>query len=174
MAAIAYAEVEDVLARAGVLAKAWDDSTTPGYAEIESFLRTTAAEINAGIGARGFGVPVDDPVAAPALAGYNADKALLLALDATWPGSSARDDVADLRASILARVTLLDAALASGDLPAILVLAAEQSAETIGGAASFWDTDAPTYSWWLERVQTWATWDPSGASLPEFYRGMSF
>jgi len=171
--AVGYAEVEDVLARAGVLAAAWDDSTTPGTAEIESFIRTTASEIDAGVAGRGYSAPVLDPVARPALAGYNADKALLLTLDATWPGTSARDDVASLRTAVQARVTAADAALASGDLAAVLVLATQAGAEQEGGAANFWDEDGATYSWWLDRLQSWnAPGDPWGVEGPEFYRGM--
>lgn len=168
-AAVGYADVQDVLARAGVLAGAWDDSTTPGFAEIESFIRTTAREIDAGIGALGYPVPVTDPVAAPSLAGYNADKALLLAIDATWPGSSARDDVANLRTAIQARVDAADKLLTAGDLAAVLVLASEASSTQSGGAADFWSEEGSTYTWWLDRFQNW-TLSPS--EQPEFYRGM--
>jgi hypothetical protein len=170
-----YADVDDVLARAGVLAPAWDDSTTPGTAEIEAFLRQTAGEIDAGIAGLGYATPIDDPVAVEALKGYNADKALLLAIDATWPGSSARDDIADFRTALAARVNAADQALAEGKLVAVLVLRSGDQMDT--GAANFWDEDGPAYSWWWDRLQRWGSRgspnDPWGTEGPEFYRGMS-
>jgi hypothetical protein len=80
----AYAEVTDVLARAGVLAEAFEDERQPvGKAEIATFLAQTAGELNAAIGAVGYAVPVVDTIAAAALTSVNADMA------STAPTSSA-------------------------------------------------------------------------------------
>lgn len=171
---MAYAQTRDVLARAGSLKPAFADGQPVSPAEITVFLEQTAGEIDAFVGARGFGVPVTDLTAVAALASVNTDMALLLAIDANWPGSSARDDVADLRASIQGRVDGYLAGLAGGGLAALLYLGAQAAAAAQGGASDFWTTDGLTYEWWSRFVRSrWGAWgDPWGA--PSFEASAPF
>lgn len=177
----AYAGVEDVVARAGVLGDAWDDSTSPGFAEIQRFLDDTASEIDAAIyAASGLTVPTEDTIARPALRGYNADKALVLAIDATWPGSSSRDDVADLRDAIAARILAADEALAAGTLAALMVLLSSSATDAETGASDFWSHDSIIYDYgmWVSHIDTYWRFglDPWGVSVadgPTITKGMS-
>src|SRR4051794_14435327 len=130
---MSYADRDDVLARAGRLQDAWQTSTQPSLGDLDTFLDQTAAEVDALIAARGFATPVEDPIAVAALKGVNADRALLLALRATWPGGSGPTGVADLIRDVEARVSAYDAAIAAGDLPALLYLGSTVAAQTEGG-----------------------------------------
>lgn len=152
---MAYAELGDVLARAGRLRTAWDETTDPSTSEIESFLEQTAGELDAAIGARGYTVPVTDPVAARALIGVNADRALLLAIRATWPGGRGGDSVRDLLDDVRGRVSAYDAALASGNLAALLYLSASGSAAQDGGASDFWSREGADYAYWEAFAGAW-------------------
>jgi hypothetical protein len=44
---VAYADLAAVKARAGALARAWSDTSTPANSDIAGFLDDTAAEIDA-------------------------------------------------------------------------------------------------------------------------------
>lgn len=175
-----YADRDDVTARAGVLQDAWGPTTKPSLGDLDTFIAQSEAEIDAMIAARGYAVPIDDPVATPALAGIVADKALLLALRATWPGGSGPAAVSDLIRDVEARVTGYDAALAKGDLPALLYLASTSAAATEGGASDFWTSDGVDYEYWVTITAMWPRYwweDPWGipASMqPEFRRGERF
>lgn len=170
----------DVRARAGVLASAFREGNPVSDAEIESYLRATAGEIDAFVGSHGYPVPVTDDVASAALASANADMALELALEANWPGSAARDDVSDLLTAVQDRVKAYRTAMASGALAALLYLGATvpDTDQQGGGASSFWTQDAFQYDWWVRFVdRTWGPWaDPWGVPTtqePIFHRGMS-
>lgn len=166
----AYAELVDVLARAGRLRTAWDESTDPSTSEIDGFLEQTAGELDAAIGARGYNVPVEDAVARKALIGVNADKALLLAIRATWPGGRASDAVKDLLDDVTRRVAAYDAALAAGNLAALLYLSATATGAAEGGASDFWSREGADYDYWERFVGYWpaaAYVDPWGIPLSQ-------
>lgn len=175
---MAYAELKDVKARAGRLRSAWDESTDPGDAEIERFLIDVSAEVDAFIGSAGYAVPVTDPVAAPALRSLVADKALMLAVEATWPGGSGPDAVRDLHARLSERVAGYDRQVAAGSLPALLYLSSQTGATEEGGAADFWTNEGADYEYWVRLTSVWPrfwTTDPWGlpaSAQPEFRRGM--
>lgn len=174
-----YAQLADLKARAGVLAKAWPNPDVDD-ASLDTFLEQTAGELDAALGAAGFAVPVTDPVAVEALVSPNADMALLLAIDATWPGGSG--DVAALRQEVLERVQAYAQAVQDKDLPALLYLGAQQAAEAYGGASNFWSEDGSTYEWWSRWAYRYAGWtgsvhaiDPWGVPVsagPAFTKGM--
>src|SRR5258707_16410 len=135
---MSYATLDTLKSRAGVLARRWDDDTSPGTGDLQAFLDDTAAEIDAMVGGMGFTVPVTDPVAVAALSGWNADKALILALAATWPGGTGPQEVKDALAAVQARVTAYETALDKGGLAAIAYLRAQET-NAAAGAANFWD-----------------------------------
>lgn len=176
---ISYAEVQDVKSRAGVLSKAWSANSTPGDGDLEMFAQQVSDEMDARVGAAGFSVPVTDDIALRALVGVAADKALLLAIDATWPGSTG--DVKDLRDMILARVQAYDLAMQEGELAALLYLGATSAGAEQGGAANYWTEDAMQYEYW-DRFATqvygyprWSLTDPFGVPAgqgPRFSRTM--
>lgn len=176
---MSYADVNDVKARAGVLASAFREGAAVGPAEIELYLQQTAGELDAYVGSHGFAVPVVDETASAALSSVNADMALLLAVEANWPGSSARDDVADFLTALRERVGGYRTALTAGNLAALLYLGAitVDTEQAGGGAASFWTTDAQSYEWWVAfSNRTWGAWtDPWGVpttEAPAFHKNM--
>jgi hypothetical protein len=177
---MSYASRDDILARAGRLQDAWDETTQPSLGDLDLFLAQSAAEIDAWIGSRGFPVPVTDPTAAAALVSVNADKALLLALRATWPGGSGPDAVSDLIRDVEARVTAYDAAIAAGNLPALLLLSSTAAAGQEGGASDFWTEEGAEYEYWSRLTawfpQSWITdpWGIPSSQQPEFRRGERF
>lgn len=172
---MAYASVDTLKGRAGVLARRWDTTTSPGDTDLEQYLDDTAAEIDAMVGAMGFDVPVTDPVAAAALAGWNADKALILALAATWPGGTGPQEVADAQKAVQARVTAYETALDKGGLSAIAYLRA-QEADAASGTANFWDYESD-YSPWIDDIESGAIIDYGGGIIirgplgPEYHKG---
>jgi hypothetical protein len=177
---MAYATRDDVTARAGRLQDAWGPTTQPSLGDLDTFLTQTAAEIDAFVAARGFATPVTDPVASAALVGINADRALLLALRATWPGGSGPAAVSDLIRDVEARVAAYDAAVASGDLPALLLLASTAAAAVEGGADNFWDRDGVDYDYWVNLTSTWSRfwltdpWGVPASQQPAFRRDERF
>lgn len=177
---MAYATRDDVLARAGRLQDAWDQTTQPSLGDIDTFIANAQAELDARIAASGYAVPIVDPVATPALAGVVADKALLLALRATWPGGSGPAAVSDLIRDVEARIAAYDRELASGDFAALLYLASTAAAAAEGGASNFWDRDAMTYEYWSRLTggfaRTWLAdpWGVPASAQPAFRRGERF
>lgn len=176
----AYATRDDVTARAGVLQDAWGQTTKPSLGDIDTFIAQSQAELDARIASMGFAVPVNDPVAAPALAGIVADKALLLALEATWPGGNGPAAVSDLVTTIKARITAYDDALMAGNLPALLYLASTDAAGQESGASDFWSKDGEEYEQWVVLTGLWPrSWmeDPWGvpsSQQPAFRRDERF
>lgn len=171
---MSYATIETLKGRAGVLADAWDANTQPGDADLEIYLQDTAAEIDASIGAFGFQVPVVDVVAAAALAGWNADKALLVALPATWPGGGGNQAVKDTIDATRARITAYEKALDAGGLGAIAYLHTQEQ-QNASGAANFWNAEMD-YSPWIDDIQSGAIVDYGGGLIirgpvgPEFHK----
>lgn len=138
---MAYAEIADVRARAGRIAPAWDQSTTPGEADIERFLDDTASEIDAVIGSFGFTVPITDDPPVGALRRVNALGALSAALVATFPAGSGAEAVTALREQVSAEYDAEMTALAEGKHAVIVFLEAGTSAP---GATDFW-SENPDY-----------------------------
>lgn len=174
---MSYATIETLKGRAGVLARRWDADSTPGDADLEIYLQDAAAEIDAKIGGMGFSVPVTDPVAAASLAGWNADKALLVALPATWPGGSGPQEVKDMIAAAQARVTAYEAASDKGGMAAIQYLRAQES-NAASGSANFWEQERD-YSPWIDDIDSGAIIDYGGGIIirgpvgPEYHKGWS-
>lgn len=98
---MAYADLPAVKGRAGRLSSAWGEHTKPSNTDITGFLTDVAAEIDGLISGRGLSPPEAGSAGALALRGLNADGALLLALEATFPESegpaAAEDEIRRVR-----------------------------------------------------------------------------
>lgn len=134
----AYAGVGDLKARAGRLAAAWTDDSVPSEGDLEQFLEQVAAQIDGGLAAAGVTVPVTDTAAAAALQSLNVDGALILALEATWPGASGPQGVAELLAGARLRYYGVDGR--SVNLGVALSLLLTQDVEA--GASDYWTDEA--------------------------------
>lgn len=137
---MAYAVLSDVQARAGALSAAWTAGSKPSTGDITGFLTNVAAEIDGYLGARDLGTPATGPAAA-ALVGVNADGALILALEATFPEgqgvASAGKTLDDARARYDAAMQeLLD-----GTHSAVVLL---EAGNVQSRASSFWENE-PLY-----------------------------
>lgn len=150
---MAYAELSDLKARAGVIAQAWGDNTQPKDADLERILQQVASELDMFIGGAGYSVPLQDPVAIAALVAINADKALLVAIDGTYPGD--KSNVTELRSSVKARVEAYDKAIASGDAAILLYLGQTASGQFEGGATDFWTLDGWSDYYWSVYGYEW-------------------
>lgn len=140
---MAYAELGDVLARAGRASGAFHEGASVDEADIEAFLSETAGFIDAVLAARG--VDGSDPAVRGALRGANADAALLLALDGAFPGGRGGDEVRALRDGVRARLGLSGGQTVSArTLTVALELASDIAAGGSSGASSFW-LDNPDY-----------------------------
>lgn len=174
---MSYATIADLKSRAGALGQAWHDNSEPTLTDVERLLDQVAGELDAFFGGSGYSVPLQDPVAQAALVGVNADKALLLAIDATYGGDHA--NVKELRASVKARVDAYDKAMADGKDDVLLYLGQTSEGAMKGGATDFWTVDGiEDYYWSLYagRIGSWP-WmtDPFGippAQTPAFRKGM--
>lgn len=139
-----YASIPHVKARAGHLSRAWGESTEVKDADIGIFLQGVADEIDAAIVGLGVSVPAADSTAAKALAGPNADGALILALDATFPSGEGPAAATALQEAARARYTAFWTALMAGRHPATTAPTAEAGETFPGGASDFW-TENPYY-----------------------------
>ena len=175
---MSYATTADVKARAGTLAKAWSNDSDVSDGDLERFVDQTSDELDAAIGGIGYTVPITDTVAVGALVGPNADFALLLAIDATWPGSTG--EVQELRTMVASRCQAYSDAIRDKTLAALLYLGATSAGAAEGGASNYWTNDAVNYSYWsrfAERLspQRYGFADPHGVPVeagPEFVRNM--
>lgn len=130
-----YAELDDVLARAGSVRGAWTDASEPSLPEIEAFLADGAATIDAIIEAAGSVPPLAGTPTAMALRDANAYYALARALRAT-PRAATQQMVDEAQGAWgAAEATLLD-----GSHPALTLLASERTPR----AGSLW-TDEQQY-----------------------------
>lgn len=111
-----YAQAAEVKARAGALAKAWTRDSTPGDAEIDLFLQQLSDEIDSLMSLRGVGLPLAAALSG-ALGPVTADGALLLMLDATWPGEAGRASVKALRDEVAKRYAAKYGCLRDGSDP---------------------------------------------------------
>jgi hypothetical protein len=175
---VAYATLADLKARAGALAQAWYDGSDPSDTDIQVLLDQVSDELDVFYGGAGYDVPLQDPIAQRGLVSINADKALLLALDATYPGDAS--NVKDLRASILARVAVYDAAIATGDAAILMYLGQSAAGQQEAGASDFWTEDGAEDYWWSTWGARLASWpwmtDQWGIPIsqgPGFRKGMS-
>ena len=140
---MAYADLNTLLARAGRVAPAWTEETDPDLSDLEVFLANAASEIDAELQARQISLPLAAEPAA-ALAGLNADGALIVALEATFP---------DARGGLVSGMALLEGARARWDsgLAALrdgthtVVRWLETTTAAGQGASSFWDSEAQAY-----------------------------
>lgn len=139
---MAYADLSAVKARAGALARAWSDTSTPTNSDIAGFLDDTAAEIDALLEARGLTPPASGTAAATALRGLNASAALVIALEATYPDSSGLASASALIGELRADVTTWSKELLDGTHPAIALLSSGSSAPH---AANFWEQEGDSF-----------------------------
>lgn len=139
---MAYAAVAHVKARAGFLAEAWGETTDVSVTDIQIFLQGVADEIDAAITGLGVSLPAADSLSAKALVGLNADGALLLALDATFPAGEGPAAATELQKSVQRRYEASWKALVEGKHPA--TTAPVVSGETGGTESDFWSNN-PDY-----------------------------
>ncbi len=162
---MAYADAGDVKARAGRLQAAWGSSTTPSDTDLAGFLTDTAAEIDAVLAGRGLAAPATGGAAA-ALLGLNADAALVLALEATFPDEEGPGSAKGILAAARARAAAGMQALAEGTHPATRLLEAAADAPA---ASDFW-SDEPTYGQDVTAAERLAL---NPYLQPEFERGQA-
>lgn len=140
---MAYADVADVLAAGGaLLADVQPTGTTPTTTQIEAWLVTAEASVNAALAGHGLVTPAVDDAAA-ALNGCVTDYALIRALEARYSAGAGTPGSAPLPALEGARDrwTRCSDALAAGTHPAVTggIEAAQDSDGGAGG--SFWDDE---------------------------------
>jgi hypothetical protein len=171
-----YATLADVKARAGAVGQAWYDTSAPSATDVERLIDQVAGELNAYIAGEGYDTTSLDDTAKNSLTGVNADKALLLALDATYAGDNS---ITELRASVKARVDAYDKAMEVGDMPALLYLSATGAGAQQGGASDFWTVDGVDDYYWSLYAGRLGAWpwvlDPFGippSQSPVFRKGM--
>jgi cell division protein ZapA (FtsZ GTPase activity inhibitor) len=166
---VSYATVDDVQARAGRARIALSQAHAPDNTEIERFLEDVAAELDAKMSALGADVPTTNAVVVAALRGVNADGALILALDATYPSSQSDKAVDRLLDRTERRYRAAMDQIEAGTWPAIQVIVeGGEGAET--AAADFWSND-PTYGLSTRSLERWSH---TKDTLPGVEKGMSF
>jgi len=137
---MAYAALADVQARAGALSNAWTAGSKPSTADVTQFTVDVAAEIDAYIGARGLSTPAVGPAAA-ALKNVNADGALVLALEATYPEGKGLASASEQIETVRARYDKTMEAIMDGAHPAVRLL---EAGNVSSRASSFWENE-PLY-----------------------------
>lgn len=138
---MAYSTIQQVKARAGALSGSWSDSSVPGNSDLEQFIDDVAAEIDALLGALGLASPAAGTPANAALAGVNADGALLIALPATFPEGSGPSSASKVIDGVRARYEESLGRLEDGSHPAIRLL---EAGNVTSRASSFWENE-PLY-----------------------------
>lgn len=143
---MAYAGSQNVVARSGGLLVGLSPTTTPSLADVNGWLDEVGALIDGMVnGANGFAIPVVSTDAVAALAGVNADGALVLALSAKFPGDSAGPATSGVKKDAQRRFDKAMSDLQTGDHPAVLILQAAAtgvSAQQLAGSNA---TDNPGY-----------------------------
>lgn len=167
---MSYATLPDLRARAGRLASAWDETTEPGDADLETFLQQVGDELDAALALHGVDLPVASTVVSRALVGVNADGALVLAIEATWPGGRGNEETAAILEAARARYEAAWAAIYAGTFVG-LALAVDQDTATSGSAeaSTLW-THEPGYPTFADVYE--AVRNPGFA--PGFARGQVF
>lgn len=133
-----YAELADVLARGGRLSGAWTDTSTPSLSDLERFLDSRQAEIDAALGSQNVELPLTDDIARTALRSLHAAGALMLALAATFPNREGPAAAAELMAQVTAEWQRGIASIAQGEHATVTYLTATGANETLGGEFSPW------------------------------------
>lgn len=139
---MAYADLAAVKGRAGALSNAWGAATKPSDGDITGFLTDISSEIDALIAARGYTLPLAGSPAALALKGVNADGALVLALEATFPEGSGPASAGKTLDDARDRYTAAYNALLAGTLPALALL---ESGAGAPSASSFWSNEGDSF-----------------------------
>lgn len=167
---MAYAEVAHMRARAGYLADAWTEESRPSTTDLAVFLSDVSSEIDAALTGLGLDPPDADTTGALALRGINADGALLLALDATFPAGEGPAAATELQKAIRARYDTSWALLLAGKLAAVVAIQA--GTPDVLAASDFWSRN-PTYGTepWPDPEDPYKS--PNPALDPAVYRGMS-
>lgn len=168
-----YATVAHVKARAGFLSDAWGEETKPSTTDVAGFLADVSGEIDAAIEGLGFSPPEEGSVPATALRGLNADGALLLALDATFPAGEGPAAATALQEAVRERYNLAWAALLSGKLAAVAAIEATTGDSTVPSATDFWEEN-PDYGLVPRNLTDDPLGNPNPSLDPSVYRGMAF
>lgn len=139
---MAYADVEDVLARAGRFAGVFDVAgKRPSVADLDTFVAEVAAVIDSKIRARGFNPGTLSDEVVSALRDVNAWAVLIRALPSALVGDPAADDLLAQAKAIVAGAGFEELAGGGGDVFTLLEVV--ESAQEGGGAGSsagsFWD-----------------------------------
>lgn len=141
---MAYAELAAVTRRAGVLSGAWGDNTDVSTQDVQEMLEEVAGDIDAVLSGLGFAVPVTNEVAARSLANLNADGALLIALEATFPETESNRAASAMLADVRSRYEDGMKALAAKTYPAVVALTEATTGSASPEASSLWD-DPPQW-----------------------------
>ncbi len=161
---VGYTSVANVQARAGSLLD--DLEANPTQAELEGFIASVAHTLDGYLAGSGHAVPTLDPVAVAALEGVNTDGALVLALEARFPGSETLEALVGARARWAAALL----ALGKGTHPALVALSEDTSGLQAG---SFFADEAQGYRVAaLDPLRVW----PRPLNLntePTIYEGMT-
>lgn len=165
---MAYAARSDVLARAGKFASAWSATTSPSLTDIDGFITDIAAVLNVAIAQHGITTPVTDPTAVAALKGINADGALLLALEPTFPGDTGPSAAQDFIERIETRYTAALDAIEGEDSDIIDILIGHTEA-TVGADSLWTSTDAGDVY-----TDVWTGEAIVASALPLVRRGQKF
>jgi hypothetical protein len=163
---MAYATLDEVKARAGRLAPAWGATTDPSDTDIGGFLDAEAALLDAALEARGATVPATGTVAA-ALEGVNADGALVLAIEGTWPGGKGNEETRAILEAAQRRYRDAWAAIRDGKHAAVQLAVESLSGKKGSEADNFW-TAEPDYPTLTELLET------NAYTAPGFARGQRF
>lgn len=164
---MAYAEVADVLARAGRARRTFlQDDDAPGPEEIRLYLEDVAGYLDGSLAAAQVALPLDaDGAASRSLVGLNADGALVLALEAAFPSEGADTSARRIYDGAKARFEAGMQMILRGDHPAIEISTGEHGP---GSAQSLW-TDEPDLDY-TENVARSYTMSPS--LYPTVRKGM--
>lgn len=133
-----YADLNLLRARAGRLAGAWTLDTDPDEADLERFLAEASAQLDLELGGQAIETPVTDSNGAKVLSGIAADGALVMALEATWPGGGGRPDVTALRDGAQARWDAALAAIRDGTSALVTFLTTAGGVTAEPAASCFW------------------------------------
>jgi len=163
---MSYADLPTLLARAGRLAKAWTETSDPDVADLLVMIRDVAAELDAELAAAGVTLPVADRYKA-ALAGTNADGALILAIEGTFPDGG--PEVDGILNGARSRYQAAIDAIRAGVHPVVRPAVDDGTAALT--ASSFWDSEAFCYGYPGSRAwNEWAGYSGNPALAPAVFR----
>jgi len=156
-----------LLGRAGKIGAAWGETTTPSYGDLDMFLAEVGDEIEAALVTRGAGLPLD-ATASGAIRGLNADGALILAIEATWPSDTGPQTAKEILRGARDRFEKGMDAIRDGSHTVVLYLG---SLGTPLGSSDFWSTE-PDYG--LVGSREWADARLRPDQQPVARRGQMF